>query len=100
MSADTTTREMRVTGELRTPRARDARVRRRRRVDVWRILLYVALVLGAVLSLIPLLWMVSASLMPTGEASTYPPRLLPHTVTLEHYRALFTRLTVGRSLLN
>ena len=65
-----------------------------------RILLYVALVVGAVLSLIPLLWMVSASLMPTGEASTYPPRLFPRTVTLEHYRALFTRLTVGRSLLN
>ena len=65
-----------------------------------RILLYVALVVGAVLSLIPLLWMVSASLMPTGEASTYPPRLFPHTVTFEHYRVLFTRLTVGRSLLN
>lgn len=70
------------------------------RVNVRRILLYVALVVGAVLSLIPLLWMVSASLMPTGEASTYPPRLFPHTVTFEHYRVLFTRLTVGRSLLN
>ena len=71
-----------------------------RRLNVRRILLYVALVAGAVLSLIPLLWMVSASLMPTGEASTYPPRLFPHTVTFEHYRVLFTRLTVGRSLLN
>ena len=70
------------------------------RVKARRILLYVALVVGAVLSLIPLLWMVSASLMPTGEASTYPPRLFPHTVTFEHYRVLFTRLTVGRSLLN
>ena len=71
-----------------------------RRLNVRRILLYVALVAGAVLSLIPLLWMVSASLMPTGEASTYPPRLFPHMVTFEHYRVLFTRLTVGRSLLN
>lgn len=87
----------RVTSELR---ARDDRVRHRRRVDVWRILLYVVLALGAVLSLIPLLWMISASLMPTGQANTYPPHLFPHTVTLEHYRVLFTRLTVGRSLLN
>jgi multiple sugar transport system permease protein len=44
--------------------------------------------------------MVSASLMPTGDASTYPPRLFPRTITFEHYRALFTRLSVGRSLLN
>ncbi|MBX6332325.1 MAG: carbohydrate ABC transporter permease [Gemmatimonadaceae bacterium] len=44
--------------------------------------------------------MVSASLMPTGEASTFPPRFLPSTVTLEHYRALFTRLDVARYFLN
>ncbi|MGH7717554.1 MAG: carbohydrate ABC transporter permease [Gemmatimonadaceae bacterium] len=45
-------------------------------------------------------WMVSASLMPAGEASSYPPRLLPRVVTLEHYVTLFTRLNLGRSLLN
>jgi multiple sugar transport system permease protein len=44
--------------------------------------------------------MVSASLMPTGEASTYPPRVLPSRVTFEHYGALFTRLNLGRYLLN
>lgn len=89
--------DIRTTGELR---ARDARVRSRRRLDVWRILLYVALVVGALISLVPLLWMVSASLMPTGDASTYPPRLFPRTITFEHYRALFTRLSVGHSLFN
>jgi len=95
--ADEATADMRTTSELR---ARDTRVRRRRGVDVWRILLYIALVLGAAIALIPLLWMISASLMPTGEASTYPPRLFPRTITFEHYQALFTRLNVGRSLLN
>jgi multiple sugar transport system permease protein len=62
--------------------------------------LYAQLVLGAVLAVIPMLWMISASLMPAGQASTYPPRLFPKEVTLEHYVALFTRLNLGRSLLN
>ena len=65
-----------------------------------RILLHAALVLGALLALGPLLWMVSASLMPAGEANSYPPRLLPSAPTLEHYRALFTRLDLSRYLLN
>jgi multiple sugar transport system permease protein len=64
------------------------------------ILLYLALVLGAALALFPLFWMVSASVMPTGEASTFPPRVLPSRVTFEHYEALFTRLNLGRYLLN
>jgi len=38
--------------------------------------------------------------MPTGEANSYPPRLLPSHATAEHYRALFTRLDVGRFALN
>jgi len=65
-----------------------------------KILLYAQLVIGAVLALIPMLWMVSASVMPAGQASSYPPRLFPAEVTFEHYVALFTRLDLGRSLLN
>src|SRR5436309_5879168 len=64
------------------------------------VLLHAALVAGAVLTLVPLLWMVSASLMPAGEAMAVPPRLLPSAVTLEHYRALFTRLDLARAFLN
>ena len=59
-----------------------------------------ALVAGALATLLPLAWMVSASLMPTGEASAVPPRLLPSAVTLEHYRALFTRLDLARNVAN
>jgi len=64
------------------------------------VLLYATLVLGALLALLPMLWMLSASLMPTGEANSYPPRLVPSRVTLEHYRDLFTRLNLGRYLVN
>ena len=62
--------------------------------------LYLALVGGAFLALGPMLWMLAASFMPTGEANTYPPRLLPSSPTLEHYQTLFTRLDLGRNLLN
>ena len=62
--------------------------------------LYLALALGAALTLVPLLWMVSASLMPTGEATALPPRLWPSTMTFEHYAALFTRLNLARALAN
>jgi multiple sugar transport system permease protein len=59
-----------------------------------------ALLAAAALTLMPLLWMLSASLMPTGEATAIPPRLVPSAPTLDHYRTLFTRLDLGRALLN
>jgi multiple sugar transport system permease protein len=64
------------------------------------VLVHALLLLGAAITLSPLLWMLSASLMPTGEATAAPPRLWPSAVTLEHYRALFTRLDVARELAN
>lgn len=70
------------------------------REPVRRAMLVALLVAGAVIALVPTLWMVSASLMPTGEASSYPPRFLPSTPTLAHYRTLFAGLSVGRYLLN
>ncbi|HVS30768.1 MAG TPA: carbohydrate ABC transporter permease, partial [Thermoanaerobaculia bacterium] len=48
----------------------------------------------------PLIWMFSASFMPTGEATMVPPRFIPSQITLEHYRDLFTRLNLGRSFAN
>jgi multiple sugar transport system permease protein len=59
-----------------------------------------AAVLVAIVTMAPLLWMVSASFMPTGQASTFPPPLLPHGATLDQYAQLFTRLNLGRYLLN
>jgi len=64
------------------------------------LLLYAALTAGAAFALLPMLWMIAASFMQSGEANSFPPRLLPAHPTLEHYRALFTRLDIGRYLLN
>jgi multiple sugar transport system permease protein len=64
------------------------------------LLLHLALGLLALATLLPLIWMVSASFMPPGEATTDPPPFFPSRVTLENYQALFTRLNLGRHLLN
>jgi multiple sugar transport system permease protein len=65
-----------------------------------RAVLHAALAAGAVLTLFPLFWMLSASFMSTGEATTFPPHLLPHAATLDQYRQLFVRLNLGRAFLS
>jgi multiple sugar transport system permease protein len=62
--------------------------------------LHAALVAGGALTLFPLLWMLSASFMSAGEATTFPPHLLPRAATLEQYRQLFVRLSLGRAFLS
>jgi len=47
-----------------------------------------------------LLWMVSASFMSPGEASSYPPPLVPRQPTLANYRELFAHAGMGRYLAN
>jgi multiple sugar transport system permease protein len=64
------------------------------------VAIHLALGVALAVTLAPLLWMVSASLMPSGEATRFPPRLLPSAATTEHYRELFTRLELGRYLVN
>jgi len=61
------------------------------------ILVHALLIIGGVVTLFPLLWMVSASFMSNGESVTWPPHLVPHAATLDQYRALFVRLNIGRA---
>jgi multiple sugar transport system permease protein len=59
-----------------------------------------ALVVIALLTLAPLVWMVSASFMAPGEASRFPPPMLPASATLANYRELFASVGIGRQFLN
>ena len=54
----------------------------------------------AVLSVAPLLWMLSVSFMQPGEASSFPPPLLPSTPTWHNYHELFAKAGMGRYLFN
>jgi len=67
---------------------------------VARIAVNGALAIAALIVLFPLLWMASVSFMQPGEASTFPPPLLPAHATLDNYRELFERAGMGRYLLN
>jgi len=77
-----------------------AAVPARRRVRIAPLALHAALILGALIALFPLFWMVSASFMQTGMANQYPPHFLPRHPTFAHYREIFTRLSMGRFVLN
>ncbi|MFT3762836.1 MAG: carbohydrate ABC transporter permease [Pseudoxanthomonas sp.] len=59
-----------------------------------------ALLALALLSVAPLLWMLSVSLMPRGGASHFPPPLLPSAATLDNYRELFARTGIARNFGN
>ncbi len=59
-----------------------------------------ALVALAALTLFPLAWMVSVSFMAPGEASRFPPPLLPDAPTLANYRELLGVQGLARPAFN
>ena len=58
------------------------------------------LLVGAVATAFPLVWMISVSFMPTGAAGHYPPPLFPEHPTLDNYRTMFERHSAGRYMFN
>jgi multiple sugar transport system permease protein len=63
-------------------------------------LLYTFLIITSVATLIPFIWMVSASFMMDGHASVFPPRFFPDEIVLDQYRRLFSNLRIARNFLN
>jgi multiple sugar transport system permease protein len=55
---------------------------------------------GAGVTIFPLLWMLSVSLMPTGASSNFPPPILPSHLSFSHYRELFAAQHLARYALN
>ena len=55
---------------------------------------------AAVATVAPLVWMVSVSFMSPGEASAFPPPLVPGQPTLANYRELFGHAGMGRYVVN
>jgi len=54
----------------------------------------------ALLTLIPFVWMISASFMKTGESAKFPPRLFPSEFDFSHYKFLFQNLEMTRHFIN
>ncbi|WLI91636.1 carbohydrate ABC transporter permease [Massilia sp. R2A-15] len=60
----------------------------------------ILLALAGALTIFPLAWMLSVSFMTPGEASHFPPPLLPAHPTLANYRELFAQAGIGRYFAN
>ena len=63
-----------------------------------RILIYIILILGAIISLGPFFWMISTSLMSLGEAQGV--RLLPSEIHLENYAAAWKEADFSEYFIN
>ena len=58
------------------------------------------LALGAVLMILPMVWMLATSFKPPAEIPIWPPHLLPHTPTVENYTGIFQVAPFGRFFIN
>ncbi len=65
-----------------------------------KVTLHLFLIAAAIATILPFVWMISASFMHDGHASVYPPRFFPDHFTLVQYRRLFSRLNLARNFLN
>jgi len=65
-----------------------------------RFCVYLLLVAGAFLSLLPLIWMARSSLMTSVQIFELPPRLIPRPFQWSNYQQALTILPFGRYFLN
>ncbi len=63
-------------------------------------LIYLILLSGGLLILVPLWWMISTSLKRPAEVFTFPPTFLPETVRWQNYVDIFEKAPFGRYFLN
>jgi multiple sugar transport system permease protein len=61
---------------------------------------YFALILITIMMVFPLVIVVLVSFTPNAVTQTWPPKIIPSSWTLENYSDLFSRLPVGREMLN
>src|SRR5262245_37212738 len=54
------------------------------------LLLNLAVAIGAIITVTPLVWMVSSSFKPLNEIYRYPPTIIPDNFTTANYNRLFT----------
>jgi len=63
-------------------------------------LLYILLILGGLVMIVPFVWMISTSLKSGQYVLSMPPQLIPNPATLDSYRRIFELYPVGRMLFN
>lgn len=74
--------------------------RRRIRYRMHQALIVSVSLLSSVLILVPIVWMVSAGVRPIKEILTYPPTIIPKTVTFEYFSRILASPQYQRYFLN
>jgi len=67
---------------------------------IGRIVAYLVLTAGALVSLVPFIWMVSTSLKPLDQVFVMPPQWIPDPVRWDNYTTLWQDLPMGRMIWN
>ncbi len=65
-----------------------------------KILVYIFLIAGSCIMIVPFVWMVVTSFKPLDEINTYPPSFFIRKPTIAAYRELFSIIPMGRYFLN
>ena len=65
-----------------------------RRFTMGTVLLYIALLIGAVLTLMPMVYMYTRAFMPEAEQMVWPIRWIPENPTLDNFRRILTDPTL------
>lgn len=71
-----------------------------KKISVSKVLLYIALSLGAVVMVLPFLWTVLSSLKNMGQTFAIPPKILPDPFVWENYPESLQALPFGRAYFN
>ncbi len=65
-----------------------------------KLFIYGFLVFYAVFTLMPIYWVFVTSIKPASEVTSFPPTLIPHHFSLEHYVFVFTKTRVVQGIKN
>ena len=76
------------------------RTRKQLRIGVIRVISYLLLISGALIVLVPFLWLLRSSFMTTGQIFIFPPQWIPRPLTWENYLGAFTSVPFFRYFLN
>ncbi|MDR7073293.1 carbohydrate ABC transporter permease [Fictibacillus barbaricus] len=67
---------------------------------VWQVIVYLLLITGAIVMLIPFFWMLSTSLKESFQVFSFPPKWIPDPIKWDNYVLTFNSLPFGKWLVN
>lgn len=72
----------------------------KKKLDIKKGIVYILVLLGALLILVPFIWMISTSLKDTQEVFTFPPELFGERIVWENYTQISERFDYAKYFLN